>query len=139
MKTEKRSVCCFMRMSYSACIIPQGGPGYEARSGQGACSAQGARGRLVEGEKTRVQQLNQLHVLLQQHILVQNAPHRVLAEHTVLRENRKQGSRKKTSVVASLPAFFSVSHFTYQLLAQLTRCGRLVNRTPSPQHFSQSP
>lgn len=28
---------------------------------------------------------------------------------------------------------------TYQVLAQLTRCSRLVNRTPSPQGLSQSP
>lgn len=50
------------------------------------CPARRARGRGGEGEQTRVQQLNQLYILLQQHILVQNAPDGVLTEHTVLGE-----------------------------------------------------
>lgn len=70
--------------------VPQGGTGEEARSGQGARSAARARRRGGEGEQTRVQQFDQLHVLLQQHVLVQNAFHRVLTEHAVLR-GRKGG------------------------------------------------
>lgn len=41
--------------------------------------------------------------------------------------------------VAGCQHSFPVSRSTYQLLAQLTRRSRLVDRTPSPQGFSQSP
>lgn len=56
-----------------------------------------------------------------------------------MKTEKSAESKTRVKLLVSLPAFLSVSHFTYQLLAQLTRCGRLVNRTPSPQSFSQSP
>lgn len=46
---------------------------------------------------------------------------------------------KTLKLLVLLPAFLSVSHFTYQLLAQLMRCSRLLKRTPSPQNLSQPP
>lgn len=48
-------------------------------------------------------------------------------------------NKTRVELLVSVPAFLSVSHSTYQLLPQLTRCRRLVNRAPSPQGFSQSP
>lgn len=76
--------------------IPERGPGHQAGSGKAAPSAGRTRAGGPGGKQTRVQELDELHVLLQQHILVQDAPHRVLAEHAVLRRQKKKRRRKES-------------------------------------------
>lgn len=59
--------------------------------------------------------------------------------HSPERAVLKMSEDKTLSFLASLPEFRDNFNFTYQPLAQLTRCSRLVNRTPSPQSFHQLP
>lgn len=125
--------------------IPERGPGHQAGSGKAAPSAGRTRAGGPGGKQTRVQELDELHVLLQQHILVKDAPHRVLAEHAVLRSRQKKKKRKKQSEKMktsgedrACPRSLALRP-THLLLAQLTRRSRLVEGTPSPQKLHQRP
>ena len=73
--------------------LPERGAGQQAGPGQRGAAAGGAVGGGAQGQQAGVQQLDQLHVLLEQHVLVQDAAHRVLTEHHVLRASGSYGSQ----------------------------------------------